>query len=286
MQDMPFAMEPYDGTIGLGLQGMSVSKDFNFLAAFHQGYGEPVVYPNSFGLHIGTEEDGGEVTFGGYDAKRLTHPLKWAPVADPQEGRWQVAVSAIRVGNNTLDACKNRACRAAIDYSASLLAVPTSLAPGIEKVLEFEASPIGFGDGCQHLSIPDIHLELDSGVTLTLPSEDFVSDFGSPKAVTLKPSCQPLVTHHHTDEPLVQDMFVLGESTLRRYYTFFNADTLSVGFSLAAGSPSKGRKNVLSLGDGRKGGKKGKDSPSSDNPVVILVQVKLLRSKTVSSLGL
>jgi len=179
MQDMPFVLEPYDGTVGLGLEGMSVSKEFNFLAAFHQGYKEPVVYPNSFGLHIGaSDEDGGEITFGGYDSKRLTHPLKWAPVADPQDGRWQVAIAAIRIGNNTLDACKNRACRAAIDYSASLLAVPTNLAGGLEKVLAFESSPAGFGNGCQHLSVPDIHLELESGVTLTLPSEDYVSDFG------------------------------------------------------------------------------------------------------------
>merc|ERR1719253_1112806 len=113
-----------------------------------------------------------------------------------------------------------------------------SLATNLEKVLAFEASPSGFGDGCQHLSVPDIQLDLESGVTLTLPAEDFVSDFGHQKGVTLKPSCEPLLTHHHADEPLGQDVFILGESILRRYYTFFNADTLSVGFSLAQGSKS------------------------------------------------
>merc|ERR1719409_1471941 len=111
---------------------------------------------NSFGLHLGADADGGEITFGGYDAKRLTHPLKWAPVADPDEGRWQVAISAIRIGNNTIDACKDRVCRAAIDYSASLLTAPTNLAGLLESVLAFESSPSGFGNGCQLVSIPDI----------------------------------------------------------------------------------------------------------------------------------
>lgn len=115
MSDMPFVLEPYDGAIGLGLKGMSVSPEFNFLASFYRGYGGPYtsatasVFSNSFGLHIGNDQDGGEITLGGYDANRLTQPLQWAPVADPEEGRWQVAISAIRVGNNTLEACRNKA---------------------------------------------------------------------------------------------------------------------------------------------------------------------------------
>jgi len=284
MEDMPFTLEPYDGTVGLGLAGMSLSEEFNFLAAFHRGYfprWQPMVFPNSFGLHLGGDEEGGEIFFGGYDVKRLTQPLKWAPVADPKEGRWQVAISAIRVGNNTIDACKNRACRAAIDYSSSLFAVPPNLASGIENVLAFESSPSGFGNGCQLLSIPDIHLELESGTTLTLPSEDFVNDFGAKEGVTLRPSCEPQLTHHHADEPLGLDTFILGESTLRRYYTFFDADSLSVGFSLAAGAQSQGANKILALDNGNTGGKKGKEAAKGD-PVILLVQVKLVRSKTVS----
>jgi len=162
MSDKPFALEPYDGTVGLGLGGMSVSMEFNFLAAFHRGYAGALgsAFSNSFGLHI-AGEDGGEITLGGYDVKRLTHPLKWAPVAAPDEGRWQVTLLGIRIGNNTLDICKDRVCRAAVDYSASLLGVPPKLASGLEDVLAFESTPGGFGDGCQHMAIPDIHLQLE-----------------------------------------------------------------------------------------------------------------------------
>lgn len=284
MADRPFALEPYDGTIGLGLKGMSVSPEFNFLADFHRGYGDGhgVTFANSFGLHIGSDADGAEITLGGYDVKRLTNPLQWAPVADPDEGRWQVAISAIRVGNHTFDACHDRVCRAAIDYSSSLLGVPTSLAGGLETVLARMAPPSGFGDGCQPFDIPDLHLELQNGVTLTVPSEDFVSDIGSRKGLLSSPSCNPRLTHHDPEESLAnQDVFILGESTLRRYYTFFNADTLSVGFSLAAGS--KGSTSSLEL-PGNDGDKKRKSLEG--DITVVLVQVRILKSKTVSSLGM
>jgi len=283
MTDMPFVMEPYDGTVGLGLKGMSVSMEFNFLAAFHKGYGHGGAFSNSFGLHIGSDGDGGEITFGGFDVKRLINPLQWAPVADPQEGRWQVSISAIRVGNSTFDACRDRVCRAAIDYSSSLLGVPTNLAAGLESTLAKVALPSGFGDGCQTVAIPDLHLELENGITLTLPAEDFVSDIGSRKAVLLNsPSCNPQLTHNDAEDGILgQDVFVLGESTLRRYYTFFDSDTLSVGFSLAA---SKGRSNLLRL-PGKNGDKMRKKEVDAENPVILLVQVKLVRSKTVSSLG-
>jgi len=286
MAEKPFALEPYDGTIGLGLSGMSISREFNFLAAFHRGYAGALggIFPNSFGLHI-AGEDGGEITLGGYDVNRMTHPLKWAPVAEPEEGRWQVTILGIRIGNNTLDVCKDRACRAAIDYSASLLGVPPKLATGLENVLAFEATPGGFADGCQLLALPDIHLQLENDVTLTLPAEDFVSGFDSQKQVSLKPksSCEPRVAHHHADEsPLGQDVFVLGESVLRRYYSVFNADTLSVGFSLAAGGKVLPfPKKVLLNGD-----KKAKKALDDEDPVILLVQVKLLKSKTVSALGM
>jgi len=119
-------------------------------------------------------------------------------------------------------------------------------------------------------------------VTLTIPSEDFVNDFGMQKDIISKKSCKPLVTHHDVSD-VGPDMFILGESTLRRYYTFFNAETLSIGFSLAAGSSTKSKENILRLPGGKTVGKN--KALDGDNPVILLVQVKLVRSKTISSLN-
>jgi hypothetical protein len=283
MTDMPFMLEPYDGTVGLGLKGMSLSMEFNFLSSFKQGYGSAIP-TNSFGLHIGSDSDGGEITFGGYDMKRLTHPLKWARVADPNDGRWQVAISAIRIGNQTLDVCRDHECIAALDYSSSLLSAPTSLVGGLEETLKNLALPSGFGDGCQHVAIPDLHFELSNDLTLTLPAEDFVNDFGGSKKTLASPiaSCQPHLVRQHDEGsvPLGPNVFILGEATLRRYYTFFDADSLQVGFSLAASQPKDSK---LSLG---LPGSEGKDKQKKRETIVVLFQVNLKRSKTVPTMSL
>lgn len=284
MSDMPFMLEPYDGSVGLGLQGMSLSPEFNFLLGFRQGSNLANAIPtNSFGLHIGGEADGGEITFGGFDVKRLTHSLKWADVANPQDGRWQVAITAINIGNETLEACRNHGCIAALDYSSSLLSAPMNLVGGMEKALSKLALPSGFGDGCQHTAIPDITLTLSNDLTLTLPAEDFVNEFAkSEKALdSPKPSCSPLLAHEHDEGtvPLGPNVFVLGEATMRRYYTFFDADSLKVGFSLAASQP---KKNLLA---DPKGGKEDKKTNKRE-PIIVLFQVNLKRSKTIPSASL
>jgi len=275
MADLPFLYEPYDGEIGLGLKGMSLSMEFNFLCGFRHGYANALA-SNSFGLHIGGDENGGEITFGGYDVTRLTHPLKWASVVDPDEGRWQVGIVAIRVGNRTLDVCKNRGCHAALDYSSTLLNAPAMLAQDLESELEKLAPRSGFGDGCQHTSIPDIHLDLTSDLTLTLPPEDFVNEIKTPtNPVSSKASCEPLVARHDAEVPLGPHVFILGEATLRRYYTFYDADSLKVGFSLA--------KDIKALPSPPGRVQEEKKAKKGDEGVILLVQVKWKRSKTTPS---
>lgn len=286
MSDMPFRAEPYDGTIGLSLVGMSISPEFNFLESFmltHRG-----VLSNNFALRL-EGDNGGEITFGGYDTKSLGRPLEWVTVAAPEEGRWQVSISAIRVGNNTLSACRDGECRAAIDYGASLLSVPPGLAGGMEQALERIAVPSGYGDGCQITVMPDLQLVLQNDVTLTLPAEDYISQVTSSgqKGIMTGPasSCKPHLTHHNFDSDSVAKgpYFVLGESVLRRYLTVFDGDSLKVGFS-------KNAKSLPLLTDKSKDWLKTLDEEedgkgNSNNGVILLVQVKIKRSKTMSSLG-
>lgn len=292
MSDVPFGLEPYDGTVGLSLTGMSVSPEFNFLDAFMNGY--KGLASNSFALFLGGNQ-GGELTLGGYDANRLSHPLEWVTVAEPEEGRWQVAIAAIRVGNTTLSACRAGDCRAAIDYGASLLSVPQNLASGMEETLESLSVPSGYGDGCQMTVMPDLQLVLKNDVILTLPAEDYASQVSSSaqRSILSGParSCRPHLAREEFDSASVgKATFVLGESVLRRYHTVFDGDSLKVGFSLALGSEKDTKalpllsqagksKEWLKAIDDEEDGKSGSN-------VILLVQVKIKRSKTTSSLGL
>lgn len=290
MSDVPFGVEPYDGTIGLSLKGMSVSPEFNFLDALARGHQSAL--PNSFGLHLGTD-NGGEITFGGYDVKKWSKPLEWVSVEDPDEGRWQVAITAIRVGNHTLQACRSGDCRAAIDYGTSLLSTPSKLAASIEQAFESLAVPSGHGNGCQMNVMPDLQIVLKNDVTLTLPAEDYVRQISSSgnKGILSGPSrsCKPLLAQYDFDDATMgRDTFVLGESVLRRYYTFFDGDSLQVGFSLAADS-KKGKLTLLEAGKGKEwltAPDDEEDGEDGQTGLILLVQVKLHRSKTRSSLGL
>jgi len=287
MSDVPFGVEPYDGTIGLSLEGLSVSPAFNFLGSFMRG--NQFSLPNRFGLHLGGE-DGGEITFGGYDVKRLTHPFEWVTVAEPEEGRWQVAIAAIRVGNKTLQACRGGECRAALDYGASLLNVPSQLASGMEQALQSLAVPSGYGDGCQITVMPDIQLVLKNDVVLNLPAEDYVSKVSGGDTGMLggpSQSCKPLLAQHEfNDESVGKNLFVLGESVLRRYYTSFDGDSLQIGFSLAMGSKKGALPPLLAAGKDKQWLTSSDDEEDgTDNPVILLVQVVVRRSQTTSSLG-
>jgi len=296
MADVPFGVEPYDGAIGLGLKGMSVGPEFNFIDAFMRGHQRAL--PNQFALHLGGQ-DGGEITFGGFDVKKLTHPLEWVTVAEPEEGRWQVAISAIRVGNDTLRACRDGNCLAALDYGSSLLSIPSQFSESMEQALELLAVPSGYGDGCQLTVMPDLQIVLKNDVVLTLPAEDYVNQISSSgeKGILRGPSrsCRPKLAHHNfdgvNDVSVDKAMFVLGESVLRRYSTFFDADSLKVGFSLASGSTKKALPPMLEAGKGKEwmsapdaeedGNVKTGIVSNKDKTVILLVQVKLLRSKTL-----
>merc|ERR1719183_3333592 len=152
MTKQVFKDEPYDGIVGLGPgTGGTMSNDFDFVYSLTHAL--PGITQRMFGLYFGHGK-GGEIAFGGYDPRRLSSPIAWAPVADVDEGRWQVVISAIRVGNSTLDACSGSRCLAALDHGTTFLGVPSEL----EKQLENQISAAG-PKHCDKSNMPDLQLE-------------------------------------------------------------------------------------------------------------------------------
>lgn len=268
MTDDPFIAEPYDGIVGLGLgTGGMLSNDFDFL--YRITHAVPRSMQGMFGLHLGSGL-GGEIAFGGYDRKRITSPISWAPVVDEEQGRWQVAISAIRIQNKTLDVCSGGQCLAALDFGTSLLSVPSALEGHLEK----QISTAGPGK-CELSTVPDLQLILN-GVTVTVPVQDY-----SPSAAQGHFNggpCLPDLEVHNMDQQMKSGshLFILGESVLRRYYTIYDTDSKRVGFSLAAKDDDDDHKKPSNNAD---------KAVKDDNYVVLLVQVTVKSSKTRSSLG-
>lgn len=212
LTETPFAGMPYDGTVGLGLRGLSIDPLFNFLERFAAG--ARGLQPH-FGLYL--DDDGGELVLGGHSPARLAGPLTWVPVVRPSEGFWQVAIRAVRVGNSTVWPCGGGSCRGIIDSGTSRLGVPAALLGPLQRALG--VGPASDGSGC---SGPDLVLELE-GVTLTLSAADYASGA----------DCAPHLAALDLPESFA-GAFVLGEPLLRRFYSVYDWQAARVGFGLAA----------------------------------------------------
>eukprot|EP00418_Pyrodinium_bahamense_P007965 CAMPEP_0179122352 /NCGR_PEP_ID=MMETSP0796-20121207/57743_1 /TAXON_ID=73915 /ORGANISM="Pyrodinium bahamense, Strain pbaha01" /LENGTH=442 /DNA_ID=CAMNT_0020820975 /DNA_START=73 /DNA_END=1401 /DNA_ORIENTATION=+ len=229
----PFLQAPFDGIVGLGLEGLSVNGEYNFFGRLWASTG----LPPHFAIFVppGDQDSRAEIAFGGHNAARLASPLRWVPVVQPEQGFWQVAIVSIGIGTEPLEICPAAGCRGIIDSSSSQLGVPA------EALQQLQGSLAATGVDCD--VGPELRLTLEGGVVLSLTAKDYARRKGS--------SCQPQL-HPLLDKDreragrqwiynmerrhgsLKQSSFVLGEPVLRRYYTVFDWETKRVGFGRAA----------------------------------------------------
>lgn len=246
MSELPFSQMPNDGIVGLGLEGLTIGRDFGFLTKFTDRVVGSKDVELQFGLFLGMGPDaGGEIVFGGYDSSRLAVPdsLVWTPVASPEKGFWQVAVVAVRVGGKSLPLCSEAECRGAVETGASHFSLSDELGLVVEDALReagdgAEQAEVvgadgevvvskrqrGYGDG-----LVNVELVLEGGGVLTLRPEDYVS---SPDCKVKPETCRPLIERHTIPDPIGRGLFVLGENVLRRYYTVFDWGEKRIGFGL------------------------------------------------------
>jgi len=210
MDDVPFRAMPSDGIVGLGLVGLSASPLSNFLARL---LGTSTGVLPELGISLGSES--GEIFFGGHDKARLAAEIRWFPVDHPEEGFWQVAIQAVRVGGVVVDACEG-GCHGIVDTSASRLGVQYSRLPKVRAALASAPTP---GGKCQG---PELEFDL-GGMVLTLQSEDYADE-----------ACAPQLGPLDVEEPKFLGVYAFGETVLRRYYAAFDWATLRIGFAPAA----------------------------------------------------
>merc|ERR1719401_1838630 len=193
LEDVPFRAMPNDGILGLGLQNLSMSPMFSFLERLLEGSSNTLP---QFGIYLGAKS--GEVYFGGHNPARVAAPLQWFPVDHPEQGYWQVAIQAVRVGNVVVDACE-KGCHGVVDTGASRLGIQASRLPKIQAALASGPGPTG-------CSGPDLAFDL-GGMTLTLQPQDYTDA-----------ACAPLLGRLPLQEPQFTGVYAFGETVLRRYY--------------------------------------------------------------------
>jgi len=211
MSDEPFAFVPFDGILGLALAGMSEAPKFNLIDAM---IGQKVLRNNLFSVFFGDDNEPSEITFGEYKKERMASALFWAPVSIP--GYWQVAMDDITINNKMSGLCKDH-CQAAVDTGTSLLAGPTDVIDALQEKLNVAS------DCSNYETLPLLGFVVN-GHVLNLEPSDYVDRDATGCQVGLMSLDVP---------PPKGPLFIFGDPFLRKYYTVYDREKMSVGFALA-----------------------------------------------------
>jgi hypothetical protein len=259
MSDDPFADFAFDAVLGLGLEGLSTSDEFNFLKMMSKRQ-----WPAQPGLEgaysvflapIGGLEES-EVTFGGVNTEHILEgdEMKWCQVMDAEIGYWQIPITAISVDGVPLDYCDDGTCRAIVDTGTSLISVPKVLGSQLKQMLAHEMDG---EDRLCHGRGPRLEFHL-CNFTMTLDPVNYAR----PKIVrnnktdsvpaareaaiaagTLNESivnttahpddnrCVAMLMYMHLPPPLSPKTLVFGEPIMQKFYTTFDAKSRRVGFT-------------------------------------------------------
>ncbi|CAL1141414.1 unnamed protein product, partial [Cladocopium goreaui] len=250
MSSQPFKSFQFDGILGLGLPGLTMSRNFStFDVIVHSG----LAAQPRFGVFLCDGEFGeqSEVSFGGFDPRRIMEPISWSQVAMEELGYWQVRIRSIRINGEVLEVCMDGTCRGVLDTGTSHLGIPAPYNKDFEKRLQMDAGDLL---DCRNADAPMLEIELLEGKVITLypfnymrrlPLRDGVT-VGSTEGVRPKGDAaakvagvagsarfpkarKPFGGASHTalqpvklPEPLGPKLFILGEPVLHRYYTVYD----------------------------------------------------------------
>lgn len=257
MTDDPFGAFEFDGVLGLGLRSLALDPEFHVFGQIAKSHHiEPIF---SFFISM-LDEDKSEITFGGFDEKRMTTPLQYVPVQDPDQGFWRVPIKGVRLGDEVLEMCTDGSCSAIVDTGTSLLGVPNgaynTLILGTARQLTDDlavaarqlqaasalsssyAGELEGGVDCRYVPGPNITFDMGH-FQVVLEAEDYsrpvltkVVGFNSSEPDTPHSVCRASLLP--IDMPaLGTTVFVWGEPVLKKYYTSYDLEGERVGFSRA-----------------------------------------------------
>ncbi|KAF0418475.1 endopeptidase [Gigaspora margarita] len=213
-----FAFGRFDGIFGLGYDRISVK---GVVPPFYHMVNRNLLDEPIFSFWLSDTEsndDGGELVFGGVDKSHFTGEIHWAPVK--RKGYWEVDLEKIVFDGEEVEM---EGTGAAIDTGSSLLAVPTTIADLINKQIGAKKNFAGqYVIECDRVpSLPDFSLQF-GGKLFTLTGSEYI----------LKAQNQCISGFMGLDipEPL-GPIWIIGDVFLRKFYTVYDLGNHRVGFA-------------------------------------------------------
>jgi len=265
LSEDPFINFNFDGVLGMGLQGLSQTPEFNFMGIISNMIPDHGCRrSNTFGVFLAdsvTEDS--EIALGGWNQGHVSEELSWAPVHDEKIGHWIINIRGLRVGNEKLNFCDDGTCRAAVDTGTALLAVPPKIFRELFEELRHSPPPSGHCHGVG----PQLHIELEHfTVTLgpkeysqvrktnrtyrpayRLPDDKEIAATTPQRKTRTDLRCFPLLMTLQMPEPLGPKLFILGEPVLRKYYSVYDGERKRVGLGRAFHRLFPNREELLTM---------------------------------------
>jgi len=210
--DDPFTSFQFDGVLGLALNRMSQSHEFNIMDRFitNRALKKPL-----FSVFLSDSEvENSEITFGDVKEEHMATPMFWEPVSR-DSGYWQVQIADITIGNKKQEICKN--CQVAVDTGTSQLAGPSDVIETLSNRLDVKH------DCSNYDKLPLLGFVMGDHI-LNLKPQDYVDKSGDGCEVSLMSLDVP---------PPNGPLFIFGDPFLRKYYTAYDRRTNRVGFATA-----------------------------------------------------
>lgn len=211
-----FTQGNFDGLLGLAFPAIDATSGRS-PPIFDIMMQQKLFAKNQFAFYMDSTDgdNNSKLTLGGYDSTAFTGSLFSVPLSS-SNGYWTVNLQDIGVGSSS-SACAPSGCMAIIDSGTSLIAGPSS---AMSKVI----SDIGtVEEDCSNLSsLPQIYLKFN-GQKFPLTPQEYVlklTDSSSGEVV-----CQLGL------DTFEDDLWIVGDTFMRAYYTVFDRDAKAVLFA-------------------------------------------------------
>ncbi|XP_048340390.1 cathepsin D [Sphaerodactylus townsendi] len=222
-----FIAAKFDGILGMAFPKISVKKAKPF---FDSVMDQKMLEKNIFSFYLNRDpkgETGGELLLGGTDPQYYTGDFNYVNVT--RKAYWQVHMDKVDVDNG-LTVCKD-GCEAIVDTGTSLITGPAKEIVELNKAIG--AKPVIKGQymlPCEKLAtLPTVQFVL-GGKSYALTADQYALK------VTVQGETLCLSGFSGLDVPPPGGpLWILGDVFIGQYYTVFDRDNDSVGFSKCTG---------------------------------------------------
>ncbi|KAL7005735.1 aspartic proteinase precursor [Cystobasidiomycetes sp. EMM_F5] len=216
---LAFAFGKFDGILGLAYDTISV---MHMVPPFYKMIDQGLLAEKKFAFWLGNtdkDSEGGEAVFGGVDEKHYKGKITYAPVR--RKAYWEVELESFKFGDEEME-LENTG--AAIDTGTSLIAMPSDIAELINNEIGAKKSWNGqyqLSSCSQRDSLPPVTFKF-SGRDYALSAKDYILEVQGTCISPFFGLDMP---------PSVGNLWIVGDTFLRRYMTVYDLEKNAVGFA-------------------------------------------------------